>query len=285
MTGRDHRKEGGQSMFNEIVRAEIWLQDTLESHKTIDTLAERLGYSTSQVRRRFRQHFGMSPSAYREALRLEKASRLLIHTPLNIRKVASRCGYTNHSAFSRAFLRRFRHSPRHHRLAGRKALAEAAARTGRTPRPRLQAQPPCTAIVAREYVTSDCLPPPQSWPTKLDGYQAPLPGAAAILLLHAPGPEGGLPRRDLGVLVEGEAASGLVIPPSLRLIELTETRCATLELQGPQGVNDSLTALLAELPALGEYYSGDPVRLIKSESTLRLQLPLLDPAEARGSRA
>ena len=68
----------------------------------------------------------MSPSAYREALRLEKAGRLLVHTPISIREIARLCGYTNHSAFSRAFLRRFRCSPRQHRRDGRKALAEAA---------------------------------------------------------------------------------------------------------------------------------------------------------------
>lgn len=272
-------------MFNEIVRAEIWLQDTLESQETIDTLAERLGYSTSQVRRRFRQHFGMSPSAYREALRLEKASRLLIHTPLGIRTVAGRCGYTNHSAFSRAFLRRFRHSPRYHRLTGREALAEAAARAGSAPRPEIETLPPCAAVVAREYATSETLPPPRRWLERLDGYPLPLPGAseraAALLLLHDPGPQSGLPRLDLGVLVDGESAGSLPIPPTLRLLELPQARCACLDLPGPQRLHDTLVALLAALPEMGEHYNGDAVRLVRSESALTLQLPLLDGEETQ----
>ena len=84
-------------MFNEMMRAEIWLQETLASGESLEELAARLGYSSSQVRRRFRQCFGLSPSAYRESLRLEKAARLLTFTPRGVREIAGRCGYTNHS--------------------------------------------------------------------------------------------------------------------------------------------------------------------------------------------
>ncbi|EWG97859.1 helix-turn-helix transcriptional regulator [Halomonas sp. BC04] len=94
-------------MFNEMMRAEIWLQDHLSSHEGIDDLANRLGYSTSQVRRKFKQRFGVSPSAYRDILRLEKAARLLALTPYRISTIAVRSGYHNHSAFSRAFQRRY----------------------------------------------------------------------------------------------------------------------------------------------------------------------------------
>ncbi|MNY45070.1 Xylose operon regulatory protein [compost metagenome] len=35
--------------------------------------------------------------------RLEEGSRLLLHTELPITEIALRCGYTDHSAFSRQF--------------------------------------------------------------------------------------------------------------------------------------------------------------------------------------
>ncbi|WP_235014754.1 helix-turn-helix domain-containing protein [Billgrantia desiderata] len=104
------------------MRAEIWLQDHLESQQGIEDLASRLGYSTSQVRRRFKQCFGLSPSAYRDSLRLEKAARLLALTPLSIRTIASQCGYQNHSAFSRAFQRYHNQTPRQYRQALRLKL-------------------------------------------------------------------------------------------------------------------------------------------------------------------
>lgn len=99
-------------MFNAMTRAEIWLQDTLDKPLGIEDLANHIGYSSSQVRRQFRQSFHLSPSAYREKRRQERAAVLLALTPLNIAQIAIRCGYHNHSSFSRAFLRRYQLSPR-----------------------------------------------------------------------------------------------------------------------------------------------------------------------------
>lgn len=104
-------------MFNAMTRAEIWLQDTLEKPLSIDDLAQNLGYSASQVRRQFRHYFHTSPSAYREKRRLERAAVLLAFTPRNIAQIGLRCGYQNHSSFSRAFQRRFQLSPRNYRHA------------------------------------------------------------------------------------------------------------------------------------------------------------------------
>ncbi|MGM0913564.1 MAG: helix-turn-helix transcriptional regulator [Pseudomonadota bacterium] len=267
-------------MFNEIMRAEIWLQDTLESQESIEALAERLGYSTSQVRRRFRQYFGMSPSAYREALRLEKAGRLLVHTPISIREIARLCGYTNHSAFSRAFLRRFRCSPRQHRRDGRKALAEAARGASLDVSPRIRQVPSCAAVVARQYEATDTLPSPDSWHRCLNGYQLPLPGAperaAAITLLYTPRTDACLPRRDTGVLVDDQAANSLAVPPSLRMLRLPTERCACIELTDHRSLDGTLASLLTALPDLAEHYSGDPIRLVKSDRGVELQLPLLE---------
>jgi len=103
-------------MFNAMTRAEIWLQDTLDKPLGIEDLANHIGYSSSQVRRQFRQSFHISPSAYREKRRLERAAVLLALTPLNIAQIAKRCGYYNHSSFSRAFQRRYQFSPRNFRL-------------------------------------------------------------------------------------------------------------------------------------------------------------------------
>jgi AraC-like DNA-binding protein len=102
-------------MFNAMTRAEIWLQDTLDKPLGIEDLAKHIGYSSSQVRRQFRHSFHISPSAYREKRRLERAAVLLVLTPLNIAQIAIRCGYHNHSSFSRAFQRHHLLSPRHFR--------------------------------------------------------------------------------------------------------------------------------------------------------------------------
>ena len=103
-------------MFNAMTRAEIWLQDTLDKSLGIEDLASHIGYSSSQVRRQFRQSFHISPSTYRETRRLERAAVLLALTPLNIAQIAMHCGYQNHSSFSRAFQRHYQYSPRNFRL-------------------------------------------------------------------------------------------------------------------------------------------------------------------------
>ena len=112
-------------MFNAMTRAEIWLQDTLDKPLGIEDLANHIGYSSSQVRRQFRQSFHFSPSAYREKRRLERAAVLLALTPLNIAQIAVRCGYHNHSSFSRAFQRRYQFSPRHFRQRLKNSVASS----------------------------------------------------------------------------------------------------------------------------------------------------------------
>lgn len=110
-------------MFNAMTRAEIWLQDTIDKPLSIEDLANHIGYSSSQVRRQFRQSFHISPSAYREKRRLERAAVLLALTPLNIAQIAIRCGYQNHSSFSRAFQRRYQHRPRNFRQILKNSLS------------------------------------------------------------------------------------------------------------------------------------------------------------------
>lgn len=109
-------------MFNAMTRAEIWLQDTIDKPLGINDLANHLGYSDSQIRRLFREYFHISPSAYRDQRRLERAAVLLVLTPNNIAQVALECGYCNHSSFSRAFHKFFAVSPRDFRQTFRQTL-------------------------------------------------------------------------------------------------------------------------------------------------------------------
>lgn len=109
-------------MFNAMTRAEIWLQDTISKPLSINDLASHLGYSDSQVRRQFRDCFHISPRAYRDQRRLERAAVLLVLTPKNIAQVALECGYYNHSSFSRAFQKHYAESPRNFRKALRQTL-------------------------------------------------------------------------------------------------------------------------------------------------------------------
>lgn len=268
-------------MFNEMMRAEIWLQETLESGESLESLAARLGYSSSQIRRRFRQCFGLSPSAYRETLRLEKAARLLTFTPQGVREIAHRCGYTNHSAFSRAFQRRHGQTPREFRSNRHRALKASRPPALAVP-PAILSLPRRTAVVTRCYVGPDQLTPPKTWPRMLWGEEPPsgIPrDAPALALMHDPCQPSALPRLDLGMMMPPGLADSLAMPPSLRVVTLPGVRSACLPLNGIGAIDSALESLLSDaLPTLGEHYSGEAIRLVADQETLELQLPLLQKA-------
>ncbi len=61
------------------------------------------GFSVAQLERHCKRVFQLTPRQMIHKTRLEEGSRLLLETDLPITEIALRCGYTDHSAFSRQF--------------------------------------------------------------------------------------------------------------------------------------------------------------------------------------
>lgn len=61
------------------------------------------GFSVAQLERHCKRVFQLTPRQMIHKARLEESSRLLLETDLPITEIALRCGYTDHSAFSRQF--------------------------------------------------------------------------------------------------------------------------------------------------------------------------------------
>jgi AraC-like DNA-binding protein len=61
------------------------------------------GLSVAQLERHCKRIFQLTPRQMIHKARLEEASRLLLEQDLPITEIALRCGYTDHSAFSRQF--------------------------------------------------------------------------------------------------------------------------------------------------------------------------------------
>jgi transcriptional regulator GlxA family with amidase domain len=70
-----------------------------------------LGIGARQLQRRFLSDVGMTPRAYRLALRLARAEWMVRHTDLSLTDVGLECGFGDCSHFSRAFTRQFRVAP------------------------------------------------------------------------------------------------------------------------------------------------------------------------------
>lgn len=74
-------------------------------HKDIcvEQLAQAAFLSVSALERRFKKYLSKTPKQFINEIRLENARRLLIETKLPIVEVAYRCGFSEHSYFSRQF--------------------------------------------------------------------------------------------------------------------------------------------------------------------------------------
>lgn len=86
-------------------RIEHFLQHQLHRDISVGELAEYCGTSERSLLRHFRQHYGVSPLAHIQHLRVERAKALLESTLLSFDEIVERCGYSDPSSFRKLFKR------------------------------------------------------------------------------------------------------------------------------------------------------------------------------------
>lgn len=94
-----------------VLAAAARMEERMERGETIAQIARRLGVSVWKLDRAFRSDLRLSPGDYFRQMRMERASDLLVHSSLPIHEVGLACGYTDYSAFVRAFRRTYRKTP------------------------------------------------------------------------------------------------------------------------------------------------------------------------------
>jgi transcriptional regulator GlxA family with amidase domain len=120
------RRSGGQAQFSRglagqsaarpgIRQLQSWILDHLDSDLTVAALAERAFMSQRNFARVFTAEVGMTPAAYVEGVRVERARLLLETTAMQVDEVAARCGFGTVETFRRSFGRRLRVSPTEYR--------------------------------------------------------------------------------------------------------------------------------------------------------------------------
>jgi transcriptional regulator GlxA family with amidase domain len=120
------RRPGGQAQFSAglagqsasqpgIRDVQSWIADHLEADLSVPALAERSFMSQRNFARVFSREVGMTPAAYVEAIRVERARTLLETTEIQIEEIARRCGFGTVETIRRAFARRLRVSPSDYR--------------------------------------------------------------------------------------------------------------------------------------------------------------------------
>ena len=82
------------------------IAERLDKPLTVDTLSKEIGLSRSRFTILFSDQMAMSPQAYIENVRLDRAAQLLRVTAWSIAQVAERTGFSNAYYFSTRFRRR-----------------------------------------------------------------------------------------------------------------------------------------------------------------------------------
>jgi transcriptional regulator GlxA family with amidase domain len=116
------RRPGGQSQFSAALAGQparreplrdlqAWIIEHLDAPLTVPELAARVHISERHFARAFRAETGLTPAAYVEAARVERARRELETTDLSVEAVAARCGFGTVETMRRAFRRRLGVNP------------------------------------------------------------------------------------------------------------------------------------------------------------------------------
>jgi transcriptional regulator GlxA family with amidase domain len=120
------RRPGGQAQFSHglagqaasrpgIRELQGWILDNLTEDLTVPALADRVFMSHRNFARVFAAEVGLTPAAYVEGLRLERARVLLETTDHQLEEIAARCGFGTVETLRRTFARRLHVSPSEYR--------------------------------------------------------------------------------------------------------------------------------------------------------------------------
>ncbi|WP_456831446.1 helix-turn-helix domain-containing protein [Deinococcus sp. UYEF24] len=93
------------AMYQRLAQALDILQGQYGAPLRVSDLARVAGLSEDQFGRTVQRLFGLTPKQLLIKTRLGAATELLLGTTLGVSEIAARCGYADHSAFTRQFRR------------------------------------------------------------------------------------------------------------------------------------------------------------------------------------
>jgi transcriptional regulator GlxA family with amidase domain len=128
------QRPGGQAQFSAQLAAQVadraplrqlqaWIPDHLEEDLTVPALARRACMSDRNFARAFRRETGMTPGAYVEAARVERARIALETGDLPVEAIARQAGFGTVETMRRAFRRQVGVSPIEYRTRFRRQAA------------------------------------------------------------------------------------------------------------------------------------------------------------------
>jgi transcriptional regulator GlxA family with amidase domain len=131
------KRPGGQAQFSAPLAAQLTERPPIRAAQelarsrpdadlTVESLAAHAHMSVRGFARAFRREVGVTPAAYVETVRVERAIELLQTTAADAERIATACGFGSAETFRRAFRRRLGVTPGEYRDRFRGALERAA---------------------------------------------------------------------------------------------------------------------------------------------------------------
>lgn len=121
-SGRVFSDASEQHPDEDIIQAQLWLQDNLQLDIHIQSLGKNFGMSSRNFSRRFKAATGQTPLEYLQKKRISLAKDLLQNTNLGLSEIADKVGYSDLGHFNRLFKRHLSTSPSEYRTTVRSKI-------------------------------------------------------------------------------------------------------------------------------------------------------------------
>jgi AraC-like DNA-binding protein len=110
--------------FSQVAAAVRRIQTRYDERLRVSELARRAGLSQYQFEQRMRRIFRITAGQLIQKVRMDAALHKLRESDVSVAQVASACGYSDQSAFTRAFRQTVGYSPSEYREEPRRPLKE-----------------------------------------------------------------------------------------------------------------------------------------------------------------
>ena len=99
-----------RSDLEQVRQAALYMNETLDSHLTIEELAKKMKIPEKKFKAVFKQVYGMGIYSYLRHQRMEVAKKMLL-SGVSIDTIVTGIGFVNKSNFSKAFRKAFQDTP------------------------------------------------------------------------------------------------------------------------------------------------------------------------------
>ena len=113
-----HKSEKADDYLNYIYKAIDYIEENYSRSVTSDDLAKKVGLSTGYLVKQFKNKLDMSPADYIRRFRTAKALELIKTSDMPMNLIASECGFSDLSVFSRIFKQIMGNPPTYYRMSG-----------------------------------------------------------------------------------------------------------------------------------------------------------------------